>query len=89
MNQPINEYHPQTVSHPGIDLQEKLDELDMSPKEMALLCNKPVKTISNILNGNSPITPQMAIQFEQILKIPARYWLKRQYNYDESKIHIS
>lgn len=79
-----NEYNPQTVSHPGLGLREKLEELQMSPKEFAVRCNKPVKTISEVLNGKSAITPDMAIQFETVLQIPARFWLKHQYNYDES-----
>ncbi len=79
-----NEYHPQTVTHPGKDLREKLDELQMSPKEFAVRCNKPIKTISEVLNGKSAITPEMAVQFENVLQIPARYWLQRQYQYDEA-----
>ncbi len=79
-----NEYYPQTVTHPDEDLREKLQALQMTPKEFAVRCNKPVKTISEVLNGKSSITPDMAVQFENVLKIPARYWLKRQYNYDEA-----
>jgi len=78
-----NEYNPQIVSHPGLGLREKLEELQMSPKEFAVRCNKPVKTISEVLNGKSAITPDMAVQFENVLHIPAKFWLKRQYNYDE------
>lgn len=84
-----NEYNPQTVTHPGMDLREKLDELQMSPKEFAVRCNKPIKTISEVLNGKSAITPDMAIQFENVLQIPARYWLQRQYNYDEAQARIN
>ncbi len=78
-----NQYFPQTVSHPGIDLSEKLNELGMGPKEFALRTGKPEKTISAIIKGNSSITPDMAIQFENALKIPANYWLTRQYHFDE------
>ena len=56
----------------------------MTPKELAVRCNKPIKTISEVLNGKSAITPEMAIQFENVLQIPARYWLRRQYHYDEA-----
>ncbi|HFA48057.1 MAG TPA: addiction module antidote protein, HigA family [Bacteroidetes bacterium] len=79
-----NEYRPQSVTHPGEDLREKLDELRMTPSEFAVRCNKPVKTISEVMNGKSSITPDMAVQFENVLQIPASYWLKRQYNYDEA-----
>lgn len=79
-----NQYHPQTVTHPGEDLREKLEELQMTPMEFAVRCNKPVKTISEVLNGKSSITPDMAVQFENVLQIPAEYWLRRQYHYDEA-----
>lgn len=84
-----NDYHPQVVSHPGETLREKLDELQMSPKEFAIRSNKPIKTISEVLNGKSAITPDMAIQFEKVLQIPAKFWLKRQNNYDESVARIN
>ncbi len=79
-----NQYNPDTVSHPAVTLREKLRELEMKPKEFAVRTGKPEKTISAILNGNSAITPDMAVQFENVLKIPARFWLQRQYNYDEA-----
>ncbi|MBL7794588.1 MAG: HigA family addiction module antidote protein [Saprospiraceae bacterium] len=79
-----NQYLPQTVSHPGETLREKLEELQMGPKEFAVRTGKPEKTISEVLNGNSAITPDMAVQFENVLKIPARFWLQRQYHYDEA-----
>ncbi|WP_367389056.1 HigA family addiction module antitoxin [Lewinella sp. LCG006] len=78
------EYQPQTVTHPGEDLREKLEELQMSPKEFAVRCGKPTQTISEVMNGKSAITPDMAIQFESVLQIPASYWLQRQYHYDEA-----
>lgn len=79
-----NQYIPITVTHPGVELREKLEELNMPPMEFAVRCNKPNKTISNVLNEKSSITPDMAVQFENVLKIPARYWLKRQSSYDEA-----
>lgn len=78
-----NEYFPQSVFHPGVDLKEKLDEIKMGPKEFALKSEKPEKTITAILKFESSITPDMAVQFEKVLKIPADFWLKRQYQYNE------
>lgn len=80
----INEYYPVLVTHPGVELREKLEELDMTPMELAVRCNKPVPTISKVLNAKSAITPDMAVQFERVLRIPAKYWLKRQFSYDEA-----
>jgi HTH-type transcriptional regulator / antitoxin HigA len=73
---------PQSVSHPGETLAEKLVEINMSQKEFAVRSDKPEQTIVKIINGESSITPDMAVQFENVLKIPAHFWLNRQQNYD-------
>jgi HTH-type transcriptional regulator / antitoxin HigA len=77
-----NEYLPQSVSHPGETLIEKLIEMGMSQKEFAVRTHKPEQTIVKVINGESSITPDMAVQFENVLKIPAHFWLNRQQNYD-------
>lgn len=79
----INQYYPQTVSHPGTTLEEALEERKMGAKEFAVRTNKPEKTISDVLNGRSGITAEMAILFEQVLRIPAHFWSNRQRAFDE------
>jgi HTH-type transcriptional regulator/antitoxin HigA len=78
-----NQYFPQSVPHPGRTLEEKLEEMGMGPKEFALRTGKPEKTITAILNGDSSITPDMAVQFENVTKIPAHFWMNHQRGYDE------
>jgi addiction module HigA family antidote len=78
-----NQFRPQIAFHPGETLGEKLGELAMGPKEFAIRTGKPEKTIIAILNGKSSITPEMAVQFEHVLKIPAHFWLNMQRSYDE------
>lgn len=80
-----NQYLPSIIFHPGETLAEKLEELEISPKEFAVRTGQPEKTISAILGGKSSITPEMAISFESELKIPAHFWLNMQRNYDETK----
>ncbi len=79
-----NQYLPQSITHPGVTLAEKLEELGMGPKEFAVRANKPEKTVTAILKGESSITPDMAILFENVLHIPAHFWLERQRLYDEA-----
>ena len=81
----INEYFPQTVSHPGTTLEEKLQEMGMSIKEFALRTDKPEKTIIAIIKEESAITHQMAIKFENVTQIPANFWMRHQQQYDEFK----
>ena len=78
-----NEFNPPVVFHPGEMLQEKLEEINMQINEFALRCGKPEKTIHAILKGNSRITPDMALAFEQVLDIPVKMWLGWQTFYDE------
>ena len=83
-----NEYHPDSVSHPGMILEEKLEELNMPVKEFAVRTGKPEQTIIKVLNGKSSITPDMAIQFEKVLGIPAKGWLRHDRAYQEYKARI-
>ena len=78
-----NQYFPQSVPHPGETLVEKLEEMEMGPKEFALRTGKPEKTIIAALKGESSITPDMAVLFENVTKIPAHYWMNHQRGYDE------
>ena len=58
--------------------------MGMSVKEFAVRTSKPDKTINAVLMGDSSLTPDMAVAFEQITLIPAHMWLNLQRNYDES-----
>lgn len=78
-----NQYHPEIVYHPGETLSEMLDELGMGPKEFSIRTSKPEKTINAILKGTSSITPEMAVVFEHVLKVPAQFWLNLQSAYNE------
>lgn len=84
-----NQYLPQhLVAHPGRELGELLEELGMGPKEFAARTNKPEQTITAILKGDSSITPDMAVLFETVIRVPAHYWLSRQRQHDESKARL-
>lgn len=78
-----NQYFPQTSPHPGETLAEKLEEMQMGPKEFSLRTGKPEKTIIAVLKGKSAITPDMAVRFEGVTKIPAHFWMNHQRSYDE------
>ena len=78
-----NLYIPENVSHPGTTLNEKMKEMGMSVKEFAVRTSKPEKTIIAIIKGISSITPEMAVTFESVTKIPANFWMNRQRIYDE------
>jgi addiction module HigA family antidote len=78
-----NEYFPQSRPHPGKNLVEKLEEMGMSSKEFAECTDRPEQVIIAVLNGTGVITPDLAVQFEKVTRIPAHFWLNSQRNYDE------
>lgn len=84
-----NQYIPEVIYHPGETLNEKLQEMSMGPKEFSVRTNKPEKTIIAILKGESSITPEMAVQFEHVLNIPAHFWLNLQGAYNEYQARVA
>ena len=76
---------PMVVYHPGETLGEKLEEMGMSVKEFAVRTSKPEKTIIAVLSGDSAVTSDMAISFENVTRIPAHFWMNKQCLYDEYK----
>ena len=85
----INQYYPESVTHPGEILLEALEERELGAKEFAVRTGKPEKTITAVLKGESAITPVMAVLFEQVLKIPAHFWVEAQSNFDEYHARVS
>ena len=78
-----NQYQPDSVSPPGETLLETLETIDMSQAELARRMGRPVKTINEIIQGKAAITAETALQLEQVLDVPASFWLKREQQYRE------
>lgn len=78
-------YKPETVSHPGLTVVDYLDFFGWSQRDLARRTGITPKTISEICNGKSSISPHTAILFEKVLKRPAHFWLNLQQLFDESE----
>jgi len=83
-----NSYEPNYVSLPGETIQEILEEREMTQAELALRMGRPKKTISEIINGKTAITPETALQLEHALGVPARFWNNLEQHYREYKASI-
>src|SRR5258708_2555003 len=84
-----NEYHPDSVSSPGETLLETLEAIGMSQAELARRMGRPVKTINEIIQKKAAITAETALQLEQVLNIPASFWLNREQQYRESLARLA
>jgi HTH-type transcriptional regulator/antitoxin HigA len=69
-----NQFMPDYAIHPGEILDETLSARNMKKSEFAERCQLSVKTVSQIINGKAPVTPETAIQFERVLGVSANIW---------------
>lgn len=82
------EYTPKQVSPPGDTLAETLDELGMTQTDLARRMGRPIKTINEIVQGKAAILPETAFQLENVLGIPAAFWLARETAYRTSLARV-
>lgn len=80
----MNEYHPDKPSPPGETLRETLDSLDMTQKELAGATGYTAGRIGAVINHGALLTPELAIELEKALGIPASFWNAREKQYRES-----
>jgi len=78
-----NQYAPDYVSPPGETLSETLDIRGMSQAELAERTGRAKKTINEIIKGKARITPQIALELEHVLGVPAGFWNTRESQYQE------
>ena len=84
-----NEYHPDYVMPLGDTLLETLEATGMPQSKLAKHMNLPVRTITEIVQAKTAITTEMASQLEQVLRIPASFWLNRERRYQESLTRLA
>lgn len=69
--------------HPGEILKEMwIKPLGMTLTQTAKALNVSRKTLSEIVNGKSAITPEMAVRLELVLGCSAETWLGIQSSFD-------
>jgi len=78
-----NEHYSDYVTPAGETLLETLESIGMSQTELAKRMNRPFKTVNEIIRNKTAITAETALQLEQVLSIPASFWLKRELRYRE------
>jgi addiction module HigA family antidote len=77
------EYDPDYAIPPGETVLEKIEEMGMTQRELALRLGLSEKHISEIIGGTAPITCETAIKLEKVTAIPARFWNNLEANYRE------
>lgn len=70
------------IPHPGKLLGDILDKKGLSQRELASRLDIAHSLLSNILNGNRPISMKLAISLEAIDFNKANFWLTKQMEYE-------
>ena len=76
------EIEPDIAFHPGGLLGEEIEVRGMTQTALAAAMGRPLKAVNEIIRGKKTITAETAIQLEQVLGIPALFWLRQQARYD-------
>ena len=66
---------------PGEYLEEVLEDVDISQAELARRMGRPPQAINEIVKGEKAITPETALQLEQVLGVSAQFWSKLETEY--------
>ncbi len=78
------EFTPSYCIAPGATIREELDYRGISQKEFAARMSLDVATVNRIIRGTAPITAETAGRLENVLSIPATYWMSMELNYRKS-----
>ncbi len=79
-----NQYWPDVVSAPGETLLETIEALGISQAALAERIGQTEEAIAAIIRGEGVLTPEIALQLEQALGVPAYFWNNRESSYRES-----
>jgi addiction module HigA family antidote len=76
-------YEPDYAVPPGMTLRESIEEYGITQTELAKRLGRSEKSVNRVIKGKEPLTPQLALQLERILTIPASFWNSLETNYRE------
>jgi addiction module HigA family antidote len=77
------------LSPPGDTIQEHIDFIGMSQAELAERMGRPKEKINDLIKGREPITVPTAFQLENVLGIPASFWLNSEKSYRKELFELN
>lgn len=83
-----SEFMPTVAIPPGDTIKENMDYLGMSQKELAARLGITEKHLSNIINGNSPITYDTALKLESVIGPSADFWMNLETRFQLNKARL-
>lgn len=78
-----------TPIHPGLVLQDELEEIGISQSQLAAHIGVAPKTINEICNGRRGISAAMAWKLSKAIGASPQFWMNLQNNWELSRINES
>ena len=75
--------HP---AHPGRLVKDDIDALGLSVAEAATGLGVTRQQLYRVINGESAVTPEMAMRLEKAIGGTADAWMRMQMNYDLAQV---
>ncbi len=72
------EFRPDWASAPGETLLDLMQEHGYTQALLAEVMQRPKKTINEIIKGKCAITPETALQLEDVFGVSAEFWVRRE-----------
>lgn len=82
-------FEPDYAVPPGETLRETLESIGMSQADLARRADLSTKHVNQIIQGEAAITPETALAFERVTRVPARIWNSLEANFQAQRIRIS
>ncbi|PHS73357.1 MAG: addiction module antidote protein, HigA family [Cycloclasticus sp.] len=73
--------------HPGVFLQELLEEMHITPYRLAKDTFMPATRVGDIIKARRSITPDTALRLAKYFNTSPDYWASPQSSYDLSQCH--
>jgi len=82
-------YQPAELVPPGQTLADWLARVGMTQAEFAKRTSLTPKHINQVVNGGVGISAEVALAFERVTSIPARYWAQLDANYQTARQRVA
>lgn len=75
------------MRHPGTQVRKEcIAKNGLTVTEAARILHVDRQTLSNLLNGHSGMSPEMAVRLEKVFGTPAKDWMQHQLDYDYAQV---
>jgi HTH-type transcriptional regulator/antitoxin HigA len=79
---------PAEATHPGQLIQDEIESLGVTQKEVATQMGIAVNILNELISGKRNLTPALALKLESFFGIDAEYWLRLQIQFELNTLRI-